>query len=93
MARPPETCPNCGAEVPRNAKACPGCGADENSGWAENAQPATTADLGLPEEHFDYDEYTRREFGKPSLKPRGLPWVWWLTGIALLIAILLFWVL
>lgn len=93
MARPPETCPNCGAEVPRNAKACPGCGADENSGWAEDARQATAADLGLPEEEFDYDEFTRREFGAAPLKPHGLPWVWWLTGIALLIAILLFWVL
>lgn len=93
MARPPETCPNCGAEVPRNAKVCPGCGADENSGWAEDPQPATAADLGLPEEEFDYDEFTRREFGGPSLKPRGLHWVWWLTGIGLLLAVLLFWVL
>jgi len=90
---PPEICPNCGADVPRNAKACPGCGADESTGWAEDAQQATAANLGLPEEDFDYDEFTKREFGKPSPKPQGLHWVWWLTGIALLIAILLFWVL
>jgi hypothetical protein len=29
---PPEFCPNCGAEVPRKAKACPECGADEETG-------------------------------------------------------------
>jgi NMD protein affecting ribosome stability and mRNA decay len=29
-----EICPNCGADVPRNAKACPECGSDENSGWS-----------------------------------------------------------
>ena len=93
MARPPETCPSCGADVPRSAKACPGCGADENTGWAEDAKQATAADLGLPDEDFDYGEFARREFARPSPKPRGLHWVWWLTGIALLIAILLFWVL
>ena len=93
MAQPPETCPNCGADVPRNAKACPGCGADESTGWADEAQQATAADLGLPEEDFDYDEFVKREFARPSPKPQGLHWVWWLTGIALLMAILLFWVL
>ena len=91
--RPPETCPNCGVDVPRNAKACPGCGADENTGWAEDAQQATSADLGLPEEDFDYDEFVNREFAQPSPKPQGLHWAWWLTGIGLLIAILWFWVL
>ncbi len=90
---PPEICPNCGADVPRKAKACPGCGADENSGWAEDAQQATAADLGLPEEDFDYDEFTKREFGKPSPKPQGLHWVWWLAGLALLVAILFNWIL
>jgi uncharacterized membrane protein YvbJ len=93
MVRTPETCPNCGADIPRNAKACPGCGADENTGWAEDAQHATAADLGLPEEDFDYDEFVKHEFSPPSPKPQRLHWVWWLTGIALLIAILLFWVL
>lgn len=91
--RPPEICPNCGADVPRNAKACPGCGADENTGWGEDAQQATVADLGLPDEDFDYDQFTKREFGKTSAKPEGLRWVWWLAGIALLIAILFTWVL
>ena len=31
---PPEICPACGAQVPRNAKACPECGSDgENFDW------------------------------------------------------------
>ena len=34
---PPEVCPNCGADVPRNAKACPECGSDEKTGWSETA--------------------------------------------------------
>jgi hypothetical protein len=90
---PPETCPNCGAEVPRQAKACPGCGADETTGWAEDAQQATAADLGLPDENFDYAEFTNREFGKSAVKPTGLHWVWWLAGLALLAAILFTWIL
>ncbi len=89
---PPEICPNCGATVPRKAKACPGCGADEDTGWAEAAQQATAADLGLPEAEFDYEEFTKREFGK-SPKPHGLHWVWWLAGIAVLLVILLTWIL
>jgi hypothetical protein len=90
---PPEICPTCGAEVPRKAKACPGCGADENTGWAEDASQATTADLGLPEEDFDYEEFTQREFGPAKPKPHGLHWIWWLAEIALLAAILFTWIL
>lgn len=90
---PPEICPNCGADVPRKAKACPNCGADENTGWEEDADQATTTDLGLPEDDFDYDEFVQREFGKPSPKPHGLHWVWWLTGFVLLLAIIFAFVL
>lgn len=90
---PPEICPNCGADVPRNAKACPGCGADEHTGWAANAQQATAADLGVPEEDFDYEEFTNREFGKASPRPQGLHWIWWLAGLAVLAAILFTWIL
>jgi hypothetical protein len=90
---PPETCPNCSAAVPRTARACPGCGADENSGWQEDADQATAADLGLPEENFDYEEFTQREFGKPTVKPTGLHWVWGLAGVAALGAILFAWIL
>ena len=35
---PPDVCPNCGAEVPRNAKACPECGAMVNSSYAAGGQ-------------------------------------------------------
>lgn len=34
---PPDECANCGAEIPRNARACPECGADERTGWRENS--------------------------------------------------------
>jgi hypothetical protein len=79
----PEVCPNCGAEVPRNAKACPGCGSDEKTGWSETAY---ASGLGLPDEEFDYDKFAKEEFGSSQAKPRGISWFWWL--IALLAAVL-----
>jgi len=86
----PEICPNCGAGLPRRARSCPECGADENSGWSESTG---TEHLDLPGEKFDYEEFTRREFGGRSPKPPGIHWFWWLTAIALLAAIFLFWIL
>lgn len=83
---PPETCPVCGADVPHKARACPECGADEKTGWSEEAYAQS---LGLPDDNFDYDEFTKREFGsggKPAdqLRPRGISWIWWLVGLGLL---------
>lgn len=76
----PETCPNCGAEVPRGARACPECGADEETGWSEEAR---ASGLGLPEENFDYDDFVKREFGQKSPVPRGVHWFWWVVALAL----------
>jgi hypothetical protein len=33
----PDNCANCGAEIPRHARACPECGADETTGWREQS--------------------------------------------------------
>ena len=84
--RPPEICPHCGAEVPRNAKACPECGSDEATGWSEDAQ---TDGLDLPDENFNYDEFVKEEFGdeKASPVPRGIHWFWWLVGVGILAGI------
>ena len=30
------SCPVCGADLPRKAKACPECGACEKSGWSDD---------------------------------------------------------
>jgi hypothetical protein len=79
--------------VPRGGRACPECGADEATGWADAARGATPADLGLPDEDFDYEEFARREFGPAAPKPQGLTWLWWLTGIAVLAAIIVAWFL
>jgi uncharacterized membrane protein YvbJ len=82
-SRTPETCPTCGADVPRGAKACPECGADEKTGWSEDAY---ASGLNLPEEEFNYDEFVKREFDpKPARIPRGIHWAWWLVAMVLVI--------
>ncbi|MSU61894.1 MAG: zinc ribbon domain-containing protein [Pedosphaera sp.] len=57
----PETCPNCGADVPTRARACPECGADEKTGWSDDAKYQS---MGIPTESFDYDEFVQEEFGE-----------------------------
>lgn len=85
----PEVCPNCGAEVPPEARACPECGSDEKTGWSEEAR---TSGLDLPEEKFDYDDFAEREFGRAGPAPRGIRWYWWLMALALLAAVLVLWI-
>jgi hypothetical protein len=75
---PPDTCPNCGADVPPKAKACPECGACEQTGWSEDA---AVGDLGIPEESFDYNEFVKREFGAKKILPRGIGWFWWAISL------------
>lgn len=82
----PEVCPNCGAEVPRNAKCCPECGADEETGWSDSAQ---AENLGLPDEKFDYDRFVKEEFGGET-RPRGISWLW-VTALGLVLLFLFFW--
>lgn len=81
----PEICPNCGARVPRNAKACPECGSDEETGWSEAAE---TEGLALPEENFDYGDFVKKEFGGKSPVPHGIKWYWWVVAILVLVAFL-----
>jgi hypothetical protein len=76
----PQTCPNCGADVPKRAKACPECGACEETGWSEQGQEA---DLGLPDDSFDYDNFVQREFGGRRLLPHGMTWFWCLVSVAM----------
>jgi hypothetical protein len=77
---PPDECANCGAEIPRRAKACPGCGADERTGWRE----ASVYDgLNLPDAAYA-DEPER-----PPLR-RGLPWYFVVAAILAILAALVF---
>ena len=89
LKRPPDICPQCGAEVPANARACPECGSDEETGWSDRA----AADrLGLPDEEFDYDEFVKEEFGPPApVRPRGVNWFWWVMAVLVLMALLSLW--
>ena len=82
---PPEICPNCGAKVPRNAKACPECGSDEETGWSDGAE---TGGLDLPEENFEYGDFVKKEFGGKSPVPRGIKWYWWVVAVLALAAFL-----
>jgi hypothetical protein len=84
---PPEVCPNCGADVPRNARCCPDCGADEETGWSDNAHSES---LGLPDEEFDHDRFVKEEFGGAT-RPRGISWLWWITALALVCLFLFLW--
>ena len=86
MAMPPEICPHCGADVPRNARACPECGSDEKTGWSEEAHVDR---LGLPDEKFDYYEFVKEEFGTANkVRSKGVSWLWWLVALALVLALI-----
>ena len=84
---PPETCPNCGADVPPKAKACPECGACDQTGWS--GQAAYDA-LDLPDKSFDYGEFVRHEFGGEEPGHKRFPWYWWAAAILALGGFLLF---
>jgi len=86
--RPPETCPNCGAEVPPKASACPECGADDQTGWSEAAR---SDGLDLPDDDFDYHDFVKREFADPSPVPRGIHWFWWVIALVLACSFIAFW--
>ncbi|HNQ89673.1 MAG TPA: zinc ribbon domain-containing protein [Verrucomicrobiota bacterium] len=81
----PDTCPQCGADVPAGAAACPECGSCAETGWSEQARYDA---LDLPDEAFDYDEFTRREFGGGRRVGGRWRWLVWL-GVGLLAAAVL----
>jgi uncharacterized membrane protein YvbJ len=85
--RIPEVCPVCGEDVPRDALACAQCGADHNSGWREDADLYDGVEL--PEHDFNYGDFVRQEFGSQT-KSAGLKTIWWIIGIALIVACLLY---
>jgi hypothetical protein len=69
---PPAECAQCGASIPRNAKACLECGADERTGWRETS---IYDGLDLPGDD---------EAGRPGRKTvNGIAWYWWAAGVAL----------
>jgi hypothetical protein len=78
--RPPDECAQCGAAIPRRAKACPGCGAYERTGWRETS---VYDDLNLPDSAY------ADEPASPPLR-RGLPWYFVVAAILGILAALVF---
>ncbi len=85
---PPGECANCGAAIPRGAKACPECGADERTGWCETEETRYDG-LDLPDEAFA-DESDSAAQRSPPRQVNGIPWYWWCVGVALLLGLALF---
>lgn len=74
---PPAECANCGADIPRNARACPECGADERTGWRESS---IYDGLDLPEEEpSDSSDDTRR--------PVSIFWIMVGVGLSVLLVL------
>jgi len=76
----PRECANCGASIPRGARACPECGADERTGWRETS---LYDGLELPGED-DRDDSTTHP---SSREVNGLAWYWWAAGVLVLLLI------
>ena len=81
----PSECPVCGADVPAHARACPECGADERTGW--NDETTRYDGLDLPDQDFDYNETLENEGLKPTSRPKGVPVLWWVVGIILVLCL------
>jgi RNA polymerase subunit RPABC4/transcription elongation factor Spt4 len=73
-------CPNCGADIRKNARVCPECGSDEETGWSERTY---LDNLGIPEPD-EYDEIAEQEFG--SSEKHGAKGFNWKAVVALGVA-------
>jgi hypothetical protein len=65
------TCPHCGEEIARKAKACPYCGSDESTGWSEGTY-LDGIDLSDDE---SYKEAHANEFGSDVQWWRQRLWI------------------
>lgn len=84
-----DNCPNCGADLPRNAKVCPECGSDEKTGWSDEAYASA---LNLPDDDFNYEKFVENEFGKKKkMIPNNLHWFWWLVAVLTVITFIFLW--
>ena len=82
----PEHFANCGASIPRHARACPECGADERTGWDESD---ASDGLDLPDDDTSaaHNAFLREQHGD---KPRTSgQWFWWIVGLLLILALVL----
>ena len=79
MPEAPDECANCGARIPRGAKACPECGADERTGWRETS---VYDSVDLPDSAYDDEPGENRGRAR---RVNGIAWHWWLAAIILLV--------
>jgi len=80
---PPDECANCGAAIPRNARACPECGADERTGWRETS---IYDGMDLPDSTWQ-DDAAQANPPQFSRHVNGVAWYWWAVGIGLLLVL------
>lgn len=80
----PAECANCGATIPRGAKACPECGADERTGWRDTD---LYDGLDLPETSTGPAKTTPRR--RRDRDVNGIAWYWWCVGVAIVGALVL----
>jgi len=76
------TCPVCGVDVPRKAKACPECGACEKSGWSRDQY---LDDVNLPSSTLDYMDSAGRERGS-ARKKTGMQRFWLIIAILIIVS-------
>jgi hypothetical protein len=81
----PDECANCGAAIPRGAKACPECGADERTGWRDND---VYDGLDIQEAGFR-DDAVEDAPRRNSRDVNGVPWYWWCVGVGLVVFLVL----
>jgi len=73
---PPDSCANCGGEVPPGSRSCPHCGAEERTGWRETS---IYDGLDLPDD----------EPVSPAPPDREPKWYWLAVGFLLLLILVL----
>lgn len=79
-------CPSCGTEVRVGTRGCPKCTPGAGGKWKQEKY-LDGVDVPDDPEDFDYNDFVKREFGtRPSrLKPHGIKWKWWITGVVLVL--------
>ncbi len=79
-------CPSCGAEVRVGSAGCRQCLMDVKDEWAHEDY-LDGVDLPDAADGFEYEYLTARAGLASKVKPPHLKWIWWITGVILVILI------
>jgi hypothetical protein len=85
-------CPYCHARVPEGKTACPACGSDEETGWSDDPDVWSDANLpgGAEEDDEDYEEWLERD--RPDQMDRSpvelIKQSGWLLVVAILVGLI-----